>query len=102
VRREELGRQGEMKGSRNQLRTEARRFGNVSLIALMLLSLCVLSLIRARFAPYSNGGSLYLSLPLCVFFCLYSHSTHLGTVSKELLLIMQGKQRKKLIPVMKK
>ncbi|KAF3332698.1 hypothetical protein FCM35_KLT02275 [Carex littledalei] len=44
-----------MKGSRNPLRTEARRFGNVSLIALMLLSLCILSLVRARFAPYGNG-----------------------------------------------
>ncbi|KAJ3692401.1 hypothetical protein LUZ60_012751 [Juncus effusus] len=43
-----------MKGSR-ALRTEPRRFGNVSLIALMLLSLCILSLIRARFTPYTNG-----------------------------------------------
>jgi hypothetical protein len=40
--------------------------------------------------------SLYLSVFFSLFFfCLYSHSIHLDTVSKELLLIMQGKQRKK-------
>lgn len=63
-----------MKGSRTPLRTDARRFGNVSLIALMLLSLCILSLIRARFAPYGNGGFHFISFNSFPFSHFHSHT----------------------------
>jgi hypothetical protein len=40
-----------MKSNRNLSRGEGRRVGNVALIAFMLGSLLLLSLIRARFSP---------------------------------------------------
>ncbi|KAL6899076.1 hypothetical protein ACP4OV_005734 [Aristida adscensionis] len=48
-----------MKSNRNPSRGEGRRLGNVALIAFMLGSLLLLSLIRARFSPI---GMLYLVL----------------------------------------
>lgn len=40
-----------MKSNRNLSRAEGRRLGNVALIAFMLGSLLLLSLIRAKFSP---------------------------------------------------
>ena len=43
-----------MKSNRNMSRGEGRRLENVALIALMLGSLVLLSLVRARFSPIGN------------------------------------------------
>jgi len=40
-----------MKSNRNLSRAEGRRLGNVALIAFMLGSLLLLSLVRAKFSP---------------------------------------------------
>jgi len=40
-----------MKSNRNLSRAEGRRLGNVALIAFMVGSLLLLSLIRAKFSP---------------------------------------------------
>jgi hypothetical protein len=40
-----------MKSNRNLTRGDGRRLGNAALIAFMLGSLLVLSLVRARFSP---------------------------------------------------
>ncbi|KAL6640192.1 hypothetical protein ACP70R_022041 [Stipagrostis hirtigluma subsp. patula] len=45
-----------MKSTRNLSRGEGRRLGNVALIAFMLGSLLLLSLIRARFSPIGKTG----------------------------------------------
>lgn len=45
-----------MKSNRNLSRAEGRRLGNAALIAFMLGSLLVLSLIRARFSPIGKTG----------------------------------------------
>ncbi|KAJ1279504.1 hypothetical protein BS78_04G161700 [Paspalum vaginatum] len=46
-----------MKSNRNLSRGEARRLGNVALIALMLVALLLLSLVRARFSPIDKTGA---------------------------------------------
>jgi hypothetical protein len=43
-----------MKSNRNLSRGEGRRLGNVALIAFMLGSLLLLSLVRARLSPIGN------------------------------------------------
>jgi len=45
-----------MKSNRNLSRAEGRRLGNVALIAFMLGSLLLLSLIRAKFSPIGKTG----------------------------------------------
>ncbi|XP_062218936.1 alpha-1,3-arabinosyltransferase XAT3-like isoform X2 [Phragmites australis] len=45
-----------MKSNRNLSRGEGRRLGNVALIAFMLGSLLLLSLVRARFSPIGKTG----------------------------------------------
>jgi hypothetical protein len=45
-----------MKSNRNLTRGDGRRLGNAALIAFMLGSLLVLSLVRARFSPIGKPG----------------------------------------------
>ncbi|KAG2597674.1 alpha-1,3-arabinosyltransferase XAT3-like [Panicum virgatum] len=52
----EIGASEAMKSNRNLSRGEGRRLENVALIALMLGSLVLLSLVRARFSPIGKTG----------------------------------------------
>ncbi|XP_074585261.1 alpha-1,3-arabinosyltransferase XAT3-like [Curcuma longa] len=49
-----------MKPARNPSRIEARRAGNVLIVAIVLMSLCILSLIKARYcaAPFAKSQAL--------------------------------------------
>ncbi|RZR78367.1 hypothetical protein BHM03_00003666 [Ensete ventricosum] len=53
-----------MKSLRAPPRLEPRRMGNALIVAAMLLSLCILSLIKARYCSAPDGLSLSLSLSL--------------------------------------
>jgi hypothetical protein len=67
-----------MKTNRNLSRADGRRLGNAALIAFMLGSLLLLSVIRARFSPIGTQSHAWILLGLIVYRVLGSEMVILG------------------------
>lgn len=86
--------EGMMKSTRAFSRAEPRRAGNAFIISSMLLSLCVLSLIRARYSSSAYGSPIYPSYAVFRFLSSCSVPAVIEQEKLHFFLQLSGRRRR--------